>query len=143
MPDIIHSIAVDAPVEHVHQLISTAKGLSEWWAADVTEPGGGIVELGFFNRGTVYTLQPVRIAAPLEAEWLCTTGKEWAGTKLIFKLEKNGAKSTVRFTHAGWAAETPYFISCNTTWGGLMFRLRAAAEGKSQGPLFLQNSLGY
>jgi uncharacterized protein YndB with AHSA1/START domain len=143
MADIIHSIAIDAPAERVHPLVSSANGLSEWWAADVTEPGGGIVELGFFNRGTIYTLQPVRIAVPFEAEWLCKSGKEWAGTKLIFKIQKNGEKSVVHFTHADWVAETPYFISCNTTWGGLMFRLRAAAEGKSQGPLFLKNGLGY
>ncbi len=143
MPDIVHSLAIDAPAERVHALVSRAQGFAEGWAADVTEPSAGIVELGFFNRATVYALQPGRIAAPLEAEWLCTSGKEWAGTKLIFELEKNGAGSLVRFTHAGWAAETPYFISCNTTWRGLMFRLRAAAEGKSQGPLFQKNGLGY
>ena len=38
---------------------------------------------------------------------------------------------------------TPFFVSCNTTWGGLMFRLRSAAEGKPSGPLFQKNSLAY
>jgi len=47
----------------------------------------------------------------------------------------------VRFTHAGWESETDYFVSCTTTWGELMFRLKAAAEGKPRSPLFLPASL--
>ena len=143
MPNIIHSIQIDAPADRIFPLVSTARGLSEWWAADVSEPDGGVIELGFFNRATIYTLQPVRIAAPHDAEWLCTTGKEWAGTRIIFRIDGAGAKTVLRFTHADWKAETDYFISCNTVWGGLMFRIRAAAEGKSQGPLFQANGLAY
>ena len=143
MPDIIHSLQIDSPADRIFPLVSTARGLSQWWAADVTEPGAGIVELGFFNRATVYTLKPVRIAAPYEVEWLCTTGKEWEGTRIIFRLESAGAKTTLRFTHADWEAETDYFISCNTVWGVLMFLIRAVADGKPQGPLFQENGLAY
>jgi hypothetical protein len=143
MPNVVHSIQINAPADRIFPLVSTARGLAQWWAADVTELAAGLIELGFFNRNTIYTLQPIRIAAPLEAEFLCTTGKEWTGTKIIFKLESAGAKTILRFTHADWKAETDYFVSCNTTWGGLMFRIRAAAEGKAPGPLFQANSLAY
>jgi hypothetical protein len=34
-------------------------------------------------------------------------------------------------------------MNCNTTWGELMYRLKAAAEGKSHSPLFLASELGY
>jgi hypothetical protein len=47
------------------------------------------------------------------------------------------------FFHAQWRSETPYFTSCNTTWGELMFRLKAAAEGKPRGPLFRRSALAY
>jgi hypothetical protein len=36
-----------------------------------------------------------------------------------------------------------YFTSCNTTSGELIFRLKAAAEGKPRGPLFLAADLAY
>jgi len=36
-----------------------------------------------------------------------------------------------------------YFISCNTTWGELMYRLKAAAEGKTVAPLFSATGLAY
>ena len=65
------------------------------------------------------------------------------GTHIIFRVEARGAGSLLRFTHAGWRAETEYFTSCNTTWGGLMFRLKAASEGKPSGPLFLANDMAY
>ena len=99
--------------------------------------------LDFFKRATVYGLQPVRIAAPRQAHWLCHTGKEWSGTGLLFDLAEQKGQTLLRFTHAGWQAETDYFISCNTTWGELMFRLKAAAEGKGVGPLFTATRLAY
>jgi hypothetical protein len=71
------------------------------------------------------------------------TGKEWAGTRLIFTLELLPSGTVVRFTHAGWASETDYFVSCNTTWGALMMRLKAAGEGKPGGPLFLKDGMEY
>lgn len=51
-------------------------------------------------------------------------------------MSQTKRQSLLRFSHAGWQAETEYFVSCNTTWGELMFRLKAAAEGKNPGPLF-------
>ncbi len=49
------------------------------------------------------------------------------------------------FKGAGLLFHLPqdYFVSCNTTWGELMFRLNAAAEGKTPGPLFSAIGLAY
>jgi hypothetical protein len=40
-------------------------------------------------------------------------------------------------------AETDDFVACTTTWGELMFRLKATAEGKSPGPLFSSTGMAY
>jgi len=143
MVDIRHAISITASPEEIYELVSSARGFARWWAADVTEKAGGIVELGFFQRATVYVLQPVRLAPPSEALWICQSGKEWQGTRIEFWLQALGANTMVHFSHAGWAADTEYFISCNTTWGELMFRLKAVAEGKGLGPLFMKDSLAY
>jgi hypothetical protein len=142
MADIQHAIQVASKPDAIYPLIATAKGLGQWWAADITEPAGA-VELGFFNRSTVYRLRLKADQPPLHTDWICETGNEWSGTHIIFRLEPRGSGTLVRFTHGGWATETEYFVSCNTTWGELMYRLKAAAEGKSQGPLFLANELAY
>lgn len=137
MPDIKHMIQIDSPPRLVHPLVASGDGFSQWWATDVAQDKtNGNVELGFFNRSTVYGLHPIQIAAPRQAHWLCQSGKEWSGTQLLFDLAEQKGQTLLRFTHAGWSAETDYFVSCNTTWGELMFRLKAEAEGKKPGPLF-------
>jgi uncharacterized protein YndB with AHSA1/START domain len=142
MPDIVHSIQTSASAQSVFQLASSARGFAQWWAADAYEKDGS-VELGFFKRQTLYRLKPQKLQPPDDAEWLVETGKEWSGTRIIFHMEPLKSGTLIRFTHAGWQAATDYFISCNTTWGELMFRLKAAAEGKSPGPLFLADGMAY
>ena len=144
MPHIRHSIFIAAPPEHVHILVSTPRGFSQWWSADVTEDRSThSVELGFFNRATVYRLGPARITPPQAAEWLCESGHEWQGTRLVFDTASKNGGTALQFAHRDWKAETDYFTSCNTTWGALMFRLKACAEGKAPGPLFTLNSMAY
>ncbi|MGC2195921.1 MAG: SRPBCC domain-containing protein [Terriglobales bacterium] len=142
MADIKHSIPIAAKPESIYPLIATAKGFSQWWAADVTKPTG-TVELGFFKRSTVYRLRLRINSAPTHAEWVCETGDEWNGTRIIFRLEAGSSVTSLRFTHGGWKAETDYFTACNTTWGELMYRLKAAAEGRTPGPLFRVGELAY
>ena len=67
---------------------------------------------------------------------MCESGDEWKSTRLSFQIAAAKSGTLLRFSHAGWRAESEYFTSCNTTWGELMFRLKAAAEGKTPGPLF-------
>ena len=142
MADIKHAIQIAAKPDTIYPLVATAKGLGRWWASDVTEPAGA-VELGFFNRATVYRLRLQADQSPERVEWLCDTGDQWNGTRIIFQLETSASGTLLRFTHAGWRSETDYFIACNTTWGGLMFRLKAAGEGHSPGPLFQKDGMAY
>jgi hypothetical protein len=142
MPDIKHSIVIDSSPERVYPLVASGSGFSQLWAADVTEhDSGGVAELGFFDRATIFRLQLTRAAASVETEWLCHTGGEWQHTKLLFRLQPSDRRTVLRFSHADWLHETDYFVSCNTTWGELMFRLKAAAEGKSPRPLFSKSGL--
>jgi uncharacterized protein YndB with AHSA1/START domain len=143
MPDIRHAIQIAASAERVHALVSTPGGFSQWWSEDVTEDKAAhAVELGFFNRATVYRLAPARMT-PQHAEWCCESGKEWKGTRLVFETIPKDSGTMLRFAHAGWEAETDYFTSCNTTWGELMFRLKATAEEKAPGPLFTRAAMAY
>ena len=142
MPDIHHSIGINASADAVRALVATADGLRQWWAEDVEPLADGAVSLGFFNRNTIYRLRPLAMTAS-RASWRCETGKEWEGTDLVFTLQPQTKGVVLDFVHANWREATPYFVSCTTTWGGLMFRIRGAAEGHPAGPLFAKNSLAY
>ena len=82
-------------------------------------------------------------ASARNAGWICETGDEWNWRHLIFRLEARGAGALLRCAHAGWRAETAYFTSRNTTWGEMMFQLKAAAEGKPRGALFQAAAQAY
>jgi hypothetical protein len=142
MPDIHHSINITAPAAVVRSLVATADGLRQWWAEDVEPQADGTVSLGFFNRATIYRLRSLEDRDTCVA-WRCETGKEWEGTDLVFTLQPQASAIVLDFKHANWRSATPYFTSCNTTWGGLMFRIRSAAEGHGTGPLFAKNALAY
>lgn len=74
--------------------------------------------------------------------WTCETGTEWAGTDIVFCLHAKDAQTLVEFAHERWAAETPYFVSCNTVWGRLMFTLKDAAEHPDAArPLFTKSGM--
>lgn len=139
MPDIKLSVQIEAPAAKIYPLVCSGSGFSKWWAKDVTERRDGQVDLGFFSRAMVYSLQLTRVSASAEAEWACKSGKEWDGTKLLFQLTENKGQTLLRFSHANWAAETEYFVSCSATWGALMFRIKAESEGHARGPLFSMN----
>ncbi|HEY6342593.1 MAG TPA: hypothetical protein VIY49_13955 [Bryobacteraceae bacterium] len=142
MADIQHALQIAASPETIYPLVATGKGFSQWWAADVIESNNA-VELGFFNRTTTYRLRLAASQEPIHGDWICETGKEWSGTHIVFRMQPAGSGSLLRFTHEGWESATDYFVSCNTVWGELMFRLKAASEGKSPGPLFLPDGLAY
>lgn len=142
MPNIHHSITISAATDAVQRLVATPEGLRQWWAEDVEPQTDDNVSLGFFNRATVYRLKRLDEGS-LRVAWRCETGKEWQDTDLVFTLQPQGSAVVLDFVHANWREATPYFVSCNTTWGELMFRIKAAAEGKRPGPLFQKNALAY
>jgi hypothetical protein len=144
MPNIRHAILINAAPEKIYSLVSNGSGLAQWWAEDVSEDSTtGLVELGFFRRATVYRLAQTQTTAHSEVEWLCQSGKEWNGTTIRFRIAADDGRTLLRFDHLHWEYETDYFISCNTVWGGLLFRLKAAAEGKAPGPLFSAAGMAY
>jgi hypothetical protein len=143
MADIKHQIGIERSADVIFTLVTTGKGFAQWWAEDVFDESDGVVSLGFFGRTTVYRLRRQEVLQNSRAVWECETGKEWEGTRLVFDLATSGKQTIVRFGHEAWQSESEYFRSCNTTWGELMFRLKAAAEGKGRGPLFRSKDLAY
>lgn len=142
MADIKHAIMIDATIDRLLSLVTSAAGFAEWWAADSAELTQGVVELGFFNRSTVYRFR-LETQSRSELIWQCETGDEWNGTRLRVEFRDKGLTTDLLFSHESWRSETDYFTHCNTTWRELMYRLKAVAEGKSSGPLFLADGLAY
>src|SRR4051812_21949689 len=106
MSDIRHALPIDATPERITELAATPEGLATWWAEDVVRvPDEEAVELGFFDRTTVYRLRRAPEANGIR--WRCDTGQEWVGTELVFRVQPKGKQTLLEFAHEGWADATP------------------------------------
>ncbi len=137
MAELKHQIAIKSTPEKVYAALTTEIGLRQWWTADVKaeDKVGGKAEFGFDQRATVFRMKIVKLNPGKEVIWSCQgDNREWAGTRLIWKISGEGSVTVVRFTHRGWKAVTELYAICNSSWGELMHRLRDYVEGKNPGP---------
>jgi len=147
-----HEVWINAPVATVYQAISSAEGLSAWWAPHTaTETDAGLVfahhpgpEHGEVQMKVV-ELEPDR---RVELEVVSTHPKSspasaWTGTHLVFEIserENPGASRGVTdasphltvldFRHSGWDESSEYLGFCNFAWGQVLMALQQWCESK-------------
>lgn len=137
MADMHHEIRIDAPPERVFDALATQKGLRGWWTEDSTtgSRAGDRAEFGFDNRGTIFHMQIDELQPARRLVWTCLGDPaEWEGTRLSWELSPAGGATTLHFTHGGWSSTDGYFAMCNSTWGELMYRLKAYVESGTSNP---------
>jgi uncharacterized protein YndB with AHSA1/START domain len=133
MPDILHRISIDASSKRVHDLVASTDGVARWWSGrPVTGdagPGGRFsVYFGAADRPAA-VLETVS-DAPDEVVWRVVDGPEsWLGTRVTFALRAEDAdRTTLLFTHAGWAEPSEFMAGCGTNWCAYLTSLKTGAE---------------
>lgn len=137
MADLHHAIEINVSAEKVYEAITTQKGLRSWWTRDsVTEPRvGSIAEFGFNDRAALFRMRIDELTPPKRIVWYCLgDDEEWKGTRLIWDISPKEEGTTLHLLHAYWRSPSSWFATCNTTWGALMYRLKAYLEGRKPGP---------
>lgn len=137
MAEIKHQIPIKAAPEKVYAALATQNGLRGWWTADTVaaEKAGGKAQFGFDRRGTVFRMNIDLLEPGRRVIWSCRgDDPQWNGTVLRWELTPQDGSTILRFRHSGWRSMNDYCASCNSTWGELMYRLKAYAEGKNPGP---------
>jgi hypothetical protein len=91
----------------------------------------------FAAGSTVFRMRVDELTYPQRVTWTCLGEvDEWTNTRLAWELTDVGGETDVQFTHAGWKSAAGTLPLYNTTWGALLYRLRAHCTGKHFGPLF-------
>jgi uncharacterized protein YndB with AHSA1/START domain len=137
MAEMHHEIQIEASPQKVYDAITAQEGLRSWWTADsVAKPSvGTIAEFGFDKRTILFRMRVEELKPGKRVVWACLGDPdEWKGTRLTWDISQRGKITTLHFTHSDWRSATSFFATCNSTWGELMYRLKAYAEGKSPGP---------
>jgi uncharacterized protein YndB with AHSA1/START domain len=137
MAEIKHQISIDAAAKEVYAALASQAGLRSWWTADAKSDGkvGGKAEFGFERRRVVFHMKIERLVPGKLVVWSCRSDyAAWNGTRLTWRLAREGGATVLRFTHSGWTSSGDSYRTCNTTWGALMYRLKDYLEGKKPGP---------
>ncbi|MNW41441.1 hypothetical protein D3C74_185780 [compost metagenome] len=133
LPDIRHSIIINAPITKVWTAVSTSEGLSAWFMPNDLKPVEGhefIIQAGPFGQSPC----KVTLVDPpnrLSFNW----GKDWT---LTFELVEQEGKTEVTVIHGGWSeGQVTEFGEPHTIvrgrmdqgWGGLVGKLSAYIGG--------------
>lgn len=141
MVDLNHQIPIPASAARVFAAVATSEGNRGWWTADslIDAREGGRATFGFERRAAVFHMTVLRVVADRELVMSCQgDSPEWKGTTLSYRIEQQGAETTLRFTHSGRRAMNDYCASCNSMWGRLMFRIQDYVESGKASPQWRQ-----
>jgi uncharacterized protein YndB with AHSA1/START domain len=138
MPDILHRISIDAPKDHVHDLIATTDGIARWWTGrplDGESTVGSRFNVYFGDAKEPAAVMEVVSDTPDDVAWRVVEGPdEWIDTMITYALQSagNGA-TTLLFSHSGWRAASEFMSGCSTNWGSYLTSLKTGAEGHKFG----------
>lgn len=100
LPDIRHTILLNAPVSRVWEAVATAEGIAAWFMPNNFQPVEGydfVLHAGPFGDSPckVTVLDPPH---RLSFNW----GKDWT---LTFELEEKDGQTEFTLIHGGWSAD--------------------------------------
>jgi uncharacterized protein YndB with AHSA1/START domain len=139
MPSILHRLSIDAPPEHVQELVATREGIERWWTG---RPVGGEDAIG--GKLSVYfgdLAEPAAIfevieRGPRQVLWRCAYGPgDWVDTRLSFAVKPRAdGGTTLLFSHEGWKEEDEFMSGCSSNWAAYLMSLKSGAEGHGFNP---------
>lgn len=101
-----------------------------WWQGDIKGNTGNLLDLFIYQMGGIHfsKQQVVELIAEKKIVWLVTESNinfvadknEWLGTKIIFDIQAEGDKTTIRFTHEGLVPAIECYGGCSGAWEQLI-----------------------
>ena len=130
MPDIMHSLKIQAPPEEAYAAVATADGIRQWWTRDalIDQRVGGEGEFGFFGRRFVAKVRIDALEPPRRVKWQLTNDA-WPGKTIEFELSPEGNFTRLAFAHRGFAQADQRYASATTRWGFYLISLKQYLEG--------------
>jgi hypothetical protein len=121
------SFTVDQSPKEVFNAINNVRG---WWSEEIegrTDRAGA--EWTYRYKDVHHSkMKIIEFQPGQKVVWLVVDNHfnftkeetEWKGTKVIFKISKQGDKTEVRFTHQGLVPEYECFDVCSDAWGSYL-----------------------
>ena len=125
MPDIMHLIRIHASPARVHEAITTAEGIRQWWTRDATikQEVGATGEFGFNGKRFVVKITVEELAPNHRVRWK-VANSAWPGSDIEFNLKPEGSDTILLFAHRGFPRADEGFASATTRWGFYLLSLK-------------------
>jgi len=129
MPDIMHTLKINASPDRVYQAIATADGIRNWWTRDAALDAavGGIGEFGFYGRRFVAKVVIDALEPQARVRWRITNSA-WPGDVVEFGLKPESNHTRLAFAHHGFAEADQKYASATTRWGAYLLSLKNYLE---------------
>ncbi len=136
IPDIKHSVFIEAPIEKVWQTLTTKEGWNSWFTngTEIDLKEGGYIKLRWKNFGTSHdttedggTILKVTSNKRFVFQWSPASSP----TTVAFNLEKLGRGTKVLLTETGYPEserDLQACISCAIGWGEALMLLKFFLE---------------
>lgn len=136
----LREIRMNAPVSAVYAALATERGLRSWWTdtCNVGETAGATARFIFgpsYKVMRIETLRPDRqvrwhcLESHIQAEGRTLPADEWAGTRIVFRLNGHGPALTVlRFEHLGLTPQLACHDLCERGWDHFLASLQRYVE---------------
>lgn len=118
-PDFHTSLYVDADPDTVFQALTTASGVSGWWAPATGDGStGGDLEFAFGEHTVRFRV--LAADPPNQVRWQavdCDILPDWVGTTISFDLTATRPGTALHFRHTGLTPQLSCYQQCSTDWG--------------------------
>lgn len=135
MPDICHSLHIEAAPQRIWPMLTTARGLGGWWTLGETELSGDPGRLGRFtfkSRAVVTELEVVALDEPSCVAWRAAASNApggWDGTTITFTLTPEARGTRLDFAHTGFAEDNDGYRKVTAGWAHYLHNLKRLIEG--------------
>jgi uncharacterized protein YndB with AHSA1/START domain len=135
MVNIIHRIAVKAPLARVYAALSTVEGVASWWTRETSGESkpGGVVQVLFRSpdgseRGRM-EFDVLELNPDKKVHWRFKSGpEEWIGTDVTFELSEDGDSTSILFAHKNWREAVEFMAHCSMKWATFLLSLKELGE---------------
>ena len=124
------------------ELFNSINNVRGWWVGEIEGNSENLGdEFTYRYQDMHYSKHKlVEVIPGRKIVWLTMESKlnftkdpnEWAGTKIIFEITKEGDKTQLRFTHSGLTPALECYNGCSTAWTQLVHNLKDLVTGKTQ-----------
>lgn len=130
MANIEHIQYINAPVDKVYDVLTSARGLAEVWTQELTFVAElGAVNAFMFGDEAPTTMKITELVKNQKMSWHCVeSDPEWVGTHVSFELHQVGEKTSIVLRHTDWRLVTEFYRFCNYNWAIFLLSLKQFCE---------------